>query len=1191
MKNRRSKEVEELIARIIAEVEEADDGPIALDELLKRHPELTTDDADEIRALLAIKESLDKSVPDSNSAVPKQLGEYRILRQMARGGMGEIYEAIQEPIGRRVAVKTIRRGRLSGEARERFLREQKVLAQLHQTNIVPIHTAGTAGELDYFSMPYIGGATLHQVLNLLRERGDSSREFSTPGLGQLADLSSAEEPSAAHDRRQDEVAITSTFVVERTSSEFSQSGVKLKRIKLSTEYYRSVARVMADVGNAIDHAHGKGILHRDIKPSNIMVDTREQSWIIDFGLAGFVREEVTERMSDQAGFKLDAAVIVSGRLGTPQYMAPEQFDGRFDRQTDVWGLGVTLYELLTLNKPFVGESAAELQQAIRHKPAQRPRDAARGVPRDLESIALTAMQKRADARYASADEFVIDLRRWLAGEPTNARPARMPRRVWMWARRNKGWAAATLAVMLVVVSSLVIWRYEQIDKLQFVEDETERSLEAIKENRRESLFNELELARVRVASESRLHGWSELAWQSCREIRDQRVTDDLYEVVTIPITGLDAVWERSLPEPGSSLAFDKTGTRLLIGGVASDGPEQPTRIFDFETVGTTDGGLIRTGPVDFGDQQNALQFVKQDDTNYAIHSIETNQVVRTYRVPAHDEQVPVDRSSGEPVTTFLAATELAAASVNTAVFVWGVDPCAALHQFEGYATSLSFSPDGKYLACGYEDGRITIRELVDGTIVDNVPSGSVEIATLSFGHNYKVDRESAGKSDLKKWLLAAGDLGGSIKIWDMNMRYLTRCAGSLNRVTGLSFSPDGTLLASCGRSSPLVWDVGTGDQLLRLGSTNTMTDIKFSPDGQRIAVSSVPAHGAPGLVDIWKLQRRRGIQELRGLDSPPEQIVFDRHTRYLAVLCHDWSIGVWNVSSGLLVNRFATPAALYQDNAAIAISPDSQSLVFSGGRSARMWDIDSGTILKKWPELPEGLQDTLAFHSGRLLLMRCETQGKTKPPFSDNPWQVDPRVCRVRELLMDETWKELYEFDDMNIGVKDIEGADDGSFFVLEGKHSDEDGEKRSITVLDGPSGKVLWSTTSEKQSGSGRVRIDPSSRMICYETDDSGTSALVEFPGFHDVRPLPRLSHGLSPGAEFTALLKDPYCRIFPTQGEKQSLVVCRTDTISGDICRFSRDGRYVAAGTMNGVVMLCDLRRIRKQLEEIGLDWPAAN
>ena len=370
-------------------------------------------------AVAELRRNLDRPEPtdQGEEPAPRRLGDFRIVRQIAHGGMGTIYEAIQEPLGRRVAVKTVlgHNMHLASAARERFLREQKVLAQLHHTHIVPIHAAGSEGPLQYFAMSYIDGAALHHVVRTARRHELSSHgshaHTPTPTLAELAaEAKSSTLSGESPDRNgtsgngQHPAAESTTAklpLVEPPCLEPPAEDVAAPthsengngKLVLSPEYFRSVARVMLDAAEAVHHAHEAGIIHRDLKPSNLMVDTAEHCWVLDFGLAGYLRAEGREETTTAVATESDLGPepqqpLVSAVLGTPHYMAPEQFQRKADARTDVWGLGVTLYELLTLSRAF------HSREQIESADPPRPSKLVHGVPPDLEAICWKALRKR-----------------------------------------------------------------------------------------------------------------------------------------------------------------------------------------------------------------------------------------------------------------------------------------------------------------------------------------------------------------------------------------------------------------------------------------------------------------------------------------------------------------------------------------------------------------------------------------------------------------------------------------------------------------------------------------------------------------------------------------------------------------------------------------------------------------------------
>jgi serine/threonine protein kinase/WD40 repeat protein len=432
----------------------------SLSEYIRQYPELE----DEIRDVFPALAMMEEVGPDDAGhavtggqvcagAPPARLGEYRILREVGRGGMGIVYEAEQEALGRRVALKVLPLS-VAGNATslQRFRREARSAARLHHTNIVPVFDVGEHQGTHYYAMQFIHGQGLDQVLlEIKRLRADkgTAREKPPPNLtvslagGLLTGQFVAGEPIEA-----EEGAVAARFsgqatepVAARsgdragtggaTTEDAASSGVLHSQSEFSAEsdfhYYRSVARVGLQVAEALAYAHGQKVLHRDIKPSNLLLDMQGTVWVTDFGLAKEEGSDLT-RTGDV--------------VGTLRYMAPERFNGIADARSDIYSLGLTLYELLAL-KPAIDETHRDqLLRRISHEELPPLRRWDRHVPRDLDTIILKASAKDPQQRYQTAEALAEDLGRFLADRPILARRASPREQLWRWCRRNPALALA-----------------------------------------------------------------------------------------------------------------------------------------------------------------------------------------------------------------------------------------------------------------------------------------------------------------------------------------------------------------------------------------------------------------------------------------------------------------------------------------------------------------------------------------------------------------------------------------------------------------------------------------------------------------------------------------------------------------------------------------------------------------------------
>jgi serine/threonine protein kinase len=352
---------------------------------------------------------------------PEPLGDFRIVREAGRGGMGVVYEAVQLSLGRRVALKVLPfAAALDAKQLQRFRTEAHAAAQLHHTNIVPVHAVGCERGTHFYAMQMIDGRPLDVFIRDLRGESQSSA-----GSNNRPHVTDDRRPTVA-DRRPTTVAATS-------------------RAGRGREAYRTAARIAVQVADALEYAHEAGVVHRDIKPGNLLLEARGHVWVTDFGLA---------QLSAEAGPTQTGDVV-----GTLRYMSPEQAAGRrwqVDHRTDVYSLGATLYELLTLSPAFPGQDRQELLHQLLFQEPRRPRLIDRGVPPELETVALKALAKAPEDRYASAGEMAADLRRFLDGLPVLARRPSLLDRGRKWVRRHPGPLAAAVLVLIGCTAGLAV---------------------------------------------------------------------------------------------------------------------------------------------------------------------------------------------------------------------------------------------------------------------------------------------------------------------------------------------------------------------------------------------------------------------------------------------------------------------------------------------------------------------------------------------------------------------------------------------------------------------------------------------------------------------------------------------------------------------------------------------------------------
>ncbi len=380
-----------------------------------------------------------------DDAPPREVGDFRILREVGRGGMGIVYEAEQISLGRTVALKTLPQHlSLDERAVERFRREASAAGKLNHPNIAEVHSIGVTGGFHYFAMEFLRGLPVDKLIYQLRSESPKTLR-NTPISSLVRRHTGDSDPSGAKPS-----SSSGTPKVEAPRGGFLESAVDL----------------MIQVGEALSYAHEHGVIHRDVKPSNIVIRSDGVAVLTDFGLA---REEGLPHVTQTGEF-----------AGTPRYVSPEQAMARrvkVDHRSDLFSLGVTLYELLTFQPAFTGETSHEVLSKILTKEPQAPNKLNPALPADLVTIVLKAMEKDPDRRYQSAAELVADLRAFRELRPIRARRASPVARLSRWTRREplKAALVAVLLVTLPVMGYLATKLRAQEDELRAGEARVETS--------------------------------------------------------------------------------------------------------------------------------------------------------------------------------------------------------------------------------------------------------------------------------------------------------------------------------------------------------------------------------------------------------------------------------------------------------------------------------------------------------------------------------------------------------------------------------------------------------------------------------------------------------------------------------------------------------------------------------------------
>lgn len=414
------------------------------------------------------------AVPNTGIDVPANpLGDFQIVRELARGGMGIVYEAVQLSLGRRVALKVLPfAATLDSRQLQRFKTEAQAAALLHHPNIVPVFAVGCERGVHFYAMQLIDGQSLALLIRQLRRQA---------GFRAPEDLSSVSGIHSSHlvgadvvsDSRSGGVrapgaaAAASRLLPPETVSQF-HAHLSTQHAGRNDKFFETVARLMLQAAHALDHAHEFGIVHRDIKPGNLLLDGHGILWVTDFGLAQF---------------HTDTGITRTGDIpGTLRYMSPEQASGQrglLDQRSDVYSLGATFYEFLTLEPIFRGRDVQYLLNQILHAEPRGLRQIDKTIPVELETIILKSVSKSPADRYRSAGDLAADLQRYLDHKPILARRPTLIDRVHKWSRRHPSIVVAGVLLLFVIAGGLSYTNYRENLRANEAEERFQQARRAV----------------------------------------------------------------------------------------------------------------------------------------------------------------------------------------------------------------------------------------------------------------------------------------------------------------------------------------------------------------------------------------------------------------------------------------------------------------------------------------------------------------------------------------------------------------------------------------------------------------------------------------------------------------------------------------------------------------------------------------
>jgi WD40 repeat protein len=788
----------------------------------------------------------------------RYFGDYELLDEIARGGMGVVFKARQVSLNRFVALKLISAGALATpELVKRFQAEAEAAAGLSHPHIVPIHEIGEHAGQHYFSMELIEGPNLREAIARQAggKRGRGERELSETGRASSPPLFS--------------------------SAPFLNP--------------RAAAALLGTLARAVHYAHQRGVLHRDLKPGNVLLDAAGRPHLTDFGLAKLVEKDSTLTHTHAV-------------LGTPAYMAPEQARGGAKDVTtaaDVYGLGAVLYETLTGVPPFAGGTTVETLRQVLEQEPRRPSVFNPQVDRDLETICLKCLEKEPARRYASAEVLADDLDRWLRHEPIRARPITTAERVRKWVRRRPA-VAALGALSLASLIALAVGSTVAAFRISSAKNVLRRNLYASDMNVAFQSWQAGDAERTRTllqnqvprAGEEDLRGWEwrylwartqpqELdEWKSHGGVvTSLAYSPDGQNLVTY---GVDRIrwWEAASRRPttefsggygwGYFLAFSIDGRLLLT----THADERRIRVWDAHThhlLGMFTNHSLTVACAAF--TPNGRSIISTGGTPYTTNSLG--------KLKLWDASTFLEIGNFKRVEFSLVACDVsadgrwvAASGFGPAVQIWDIESREPVVRLTGHETrssggviALRFSPDGEFLATGDFGGTVRFW---------NVQTREAHIVGSHGGPITCVTFSADGRR------LASTSFDHTAKLWDVaSPREPATLRGHNTRVWRAAFAPDGkTLATASGDGAVKFWHSNAPSDGNVFAHNNGLGPVGYSADGRFLAWQD----SGHQLINIWDLARTNAALQIPGQD-----FVFAPTSNALVVISPVKMLQLWNL--------------------------------------------------------------------------------------------------------------------------------------------------------------------------------------------------------------------------------------------------------------------------------------------------------
>lgn len=1089
---------------------------------------------------------------DDDNKIPltfREFGEYRLIRELGRGSMGVVYEAEQKRLGRHVALKILPDRYIKDKVgAQRFQREASAAASLHHTNIVPVHDLGCHEGTWYYTMQLIGG----QDLLTVRERLQASR------LKQLEPTLCEDDPygestillkpiSAQHRHYYPAIAIQDSCDVSSedeknaaNSSDHILASSPTALIFGTREHIEFVARMGQQIADALQHAHERGVVHRDVKPSNLILDEKGVVWLVDFGLAKRGDEELTQ---------------TSQAPGTLRYMSPERFHGEASPASDLYALGMTLYELLVLEPAFPAMNHFELLDQIKNFDPLPPRVKNPAIPRDLQTIILKAIHKSPAKRYPDAASLAEDLDRFLLGQPILARRVRTIERVYLWVSRNP-LVASLLALLFGTLITIAVSATLAALKFKNMAEEQTRLSEVAESATDESIRN-LYSAETNLVSQNIEAAFGIIS------IRDYLKRWQLKSDSVNP-----QGWEYHLLNSHASEEYHVQDTRS----------------------NSNDPGAI--GAIDISNDGNHLLVTLEDeivvmefDTRKEVSRIRLNRLPAYCAVFSPDDQL------------------IAAGFDEKGIVIWDWSNNKLIREiyYPDAVGAIAWHPSGKELA--FQTNGFYTRD--DSLHI-------VDVATGQIGHSIKEDvahhlRSFNYSSDgklLSSSFVDPKDRTTGVRIWDTETwKPIAKHNHNREYVYSIDWNVDNQTIASSDVEGQVwIWNAVTGKAQRVVDLSMGVPTVQWSPKGDLLAIG-----GWDNSLRIWDNTHQKMTHILIGHESRLRSVEW--HPTKPLLLSADWNgeIRTWDLTQRSAITSVSTDFEAYDAfTLQISWSHDSNWLAASNEHDFAVWQWNAQEISPQ-PNLHRDTSNPLFIEHDDRLITTGEKGEMILWDFKQDrliKQMVIPEQTRC--IVLSPNGREVFigsrqfnssfgllrvklETDQKPEQVSVIDGYLIDAAFAPDGKRMIVCPQDRFFEIIEAETGKALHRIYVDNPSLVTSVSWDPKSERFAIGSN----SKLVEIRDSENFEIQRVLTGHLLEVTDvdwnpvydrLATASRDKSIRIWDTNNWRTTMVLQHDDEVGA--IRWSPDGKRLASISKDGILKVWDASRSYRAQE---LDEPS--